>query len=267
MATITQAERVQAAAAATDDQIMYVDVDGFEGPLDLLLELARRQKVDLSQISVLALSEQYLDFVQAIGEMRIEVAADYLVMAAWLAYLKSRLMVPQAPSDPEPSGQSMAALLQFRLQRLEAMRQAGAKLMARPQLGAQTHARGMPEPIAVTERQLWDVSLFDLLSAYAIQRERNLPRNYTPAHRHVLSLQDARSRLQHLLGTNTGWFSLDGFLAQYLGTPTEAASVRASSFSASLELVRQGRAELRQDGAFGPLYLRARKQAAPTERR
>ena len=157
---------------STDDEVLYVDVDGYEGPLDLLLDLARRQKVDLTHISVLALAEQYLAFIETVREKRIEIAADYLVMAAWLAYLKSRLMVPQLPSDDEPSGEMMAALLQFRLKRLEAMRRAALQLTNRPRLGFQVYARGLPEPVTIHRRNLWEASLFDLLKAYAIQRER-----------------------------------------------------------------------------------------------
>src|SRR5689334_20102277 len=148
---------------------MYVDVDGYEGPLDLLLDLARRQKVDLAQISVLALAEQYLGFIETVREKRIEIAADYLVMAAWLAYLKSRLMVPQAGGDDEPSGEMMAALLQFRLKRLEAMRLASQRLMDGPLLGLKVYSRGEPEPVLVTRKSLWEASLFDLLKAYATQ--------------------------------------------------------------------------------------------------
>ena len=148
-----------------DDEVLYVDVNGYEGPLDLLLDLARRQKVDLSRISVLALAEQYLGFIETVREKRIEIAADYLVMAAWLAYLKSRLMVPAAPSDDEPTGEMMAALLQFRLKRLEAMRKAAMQLINRPRLGRQVFARGMPEPVMVERRNLWEATLYDLLKA------------------------------------------------------------------------------------------------------
>src|SRR6187402_2471222 len=159
-------------AQTPDDEVLYVDVAGYEGPLDLLLELARRQKVDLSRISVLALAEQYLSFIETVREKRIEIAADYLVMAAWLAYLKSRLMVPQAPSDDEPSGEMLAAILQFRLKRLEAMRRAANQLMNRPRLGFQVYARGMPEPIEIARTSIWEASLYDLLKAYSAQRER-----------------------------------------------------------------------------------------------
>ena len=241
-----------------DDDIMYVDVDGYEGPLDLLLDMARRQKVDLAAISVLALAEQYLAFIETIRRRRIEVAADYLVMAAWLAYLKSRLMVPQAPADEEPSGESLAAVLQFRLKRLEAMRDAVEALKARPRLGISVFPRGMPEPLDIVRRSAWDVNLYDLLKAYAIQRERSFPNDYSPMHRTVLSLQDARDRLQALIGDSAEWVALDAYLAEYLATPEERATVLASSFSASLELARQGEVELRQTGVFAPLFVRRR---------
>src|SRR5437868_7895130 len=142
--------------APRDDEVMYVDVAGYEGPLDLLLDLARRQKVDLSHISILALAEQYLSFIETVREKRIEIAADYLVMAAWLAYLKSRLMVPQAPSDEEPTGEMMAALLQFRLKRLEAMRLSAQRLMNLPLLGRSIFARGAPEPVTIARKALWE---------------------------------------------------------------------------------------------------------------
>lgn len=241
-----------------EDEILYVDVAGYEGPLDLLLDLARRQKVDLSGISVLALAEQYLQFIETIRQKRIELAADYLVMAAWLAYLKSRLMVPQAPGDEEPSGEMMAALLQFRLKRLEAMRNAANALMNRPRLGLQVYRRGMPEPLTVDRRALWEASLYDLLKAYASQRERNAPQDYRLAERTVWSLKQARDILQRLIGESLDWVPLDAYLAQYLGTPEERVTAIASSFASSLELVRQGHVEVRQTAAFGPLYLRRR---------
>lgn len=250
-------------APPPDDEVMYVDVGGYEGPLDLLLDLARRQKVDLAQISVLALAEQYLSFIETVREKRIEIAADYLVMAAWLAYLKSRLMVPQAPSDDEPTGEMMAALLQFRLKRLEAMRRAAMQLMGRPQLGRQIFARGAPEPVTIHRTALWEASLFDLLKAYAVQRERGIPTDYTPQERHVWSLQEARDILNRLIGDNLDWVSLDAYLAEYLALPEERVTVIASTFASSLELVRQGQVELRQSLAFGPLFVRRRKSDGP----
>jgi segregation and condensation protein A len=242
---------------------MYVDVGGYEGPLDLLLDLARRQKVDLSQISVLALAEQYLGFIETVREKRIEIAADYLVMAAWLAYLKSRLMVPQAASDEEPTGQMMAALLQFRLKRLEAMRRSAMQLMQRPRLGQRVFARGAPEPITVHRKSLWEASLFDLLKAYATQRERGIPNDYTPRERTVWSLQEARDILNRLIGDNMDWMPLDAYLTEYLGTPEQRVTALASTFASSLELVRQGQVELRQSLAFGPLLVRRRKSDGP----
>lgn len=242
--------------SSTSDEVMYVDVDGYEGPLDLLLDLARRQKLDLAHVSVLALAEQYLTFIETVREKRIEIAADYLVMAAWLTYLKSRLMVPQAVSDDEPSGEMMAAMLQFRLKRLEAMRAAGANLLKQPRLGQQIFKRGDPEPILVEKNQLLEADLYALLKAYAVQRERTSIRDYTPPKRNVWALQDARKILKRLIGEAVDWVPMDTYLAQYLGNPKERATVIASSFSASLELARQGEVELRQTVAFGPLMMR-----------
>ncbi len=239
--------------------VMYVDVDGFEGPLDLLLEMARRQKVDLGNISVLSLAEQYLDFIEKVRKKRIEVAADYLVMAAWLAYLKSRLMVPEAPGDEEPSGEMMAALLQFRLKRLEAMRNAAQLLVNRPRLGREVFGRGDPEPVRIVSEREYQATLFDLLKAYAGVRERTAITDYTPEQRSVWSLKEAREILERLIGESSEWVALDGYLVEYLAAPEDRATVLASSFSASLELVREGHLEMRQSLAFGPLLMRRRK--------
>lgn len=247
---------------APAETVLYVDVDGYEGPLDLLLDLARRQKVDLSAISVLSLAEQYLAFIETIRERRIEIAADYLVMAAWLAYLKSRLMVPQAPGDEEPSGEMLAAMLQFRLKRLEAMRLAAARLIARPRLGLQVFARGAPEAIEIARRSVWEASFYDLLKAYSSQRERGVVAEYAPKLRTVWSLQDARDMLQRLIGDSREWVALDHYLIEYLARPEERASVRASTFASSLELVRQGEIDIRQGETFGPLFLRRRSKPA-----
>lgn len=241
------------------DEVLRVDVGGYEGPLDLLLDLARRQKVDLANISVLALAEQYLAFIDNVRERRIEVAADYLVMAAWLAYLKSRLMVPQAQGDDEPSGEMLAAMLQFRLKRLEAMRAAANRLMNRPRLGFQIYARGAPEPLEISRHSHWEAGLFDLLKAYSIQRERGINVDYSPLARSVWSLQDARDILERLIGDSQEWVSLDAYLADYLAMPAERATVRASSFASSLELVRLGTIDMRQSETFGPLLLRRRR--------
>lgn len=241
------------------DEVLHVDVGGYEGPLDLLLDLARRQKVDLANISILALAEQYLAFIDNVRERRIEVAADYLVMAAWLAYLKSRLMVPQAHDDDEPSGEMLAAMLQFRLKRLEAMRSVANRLMNRPRLGLQIFARGAPEPLEISRHSQWEASLFDLLKAYSIQRERGINVDYSPLARSVWSLQDARDILVRLIGDSQEWVSLDAYLVDYLAIPAERATVRASSFASSLELVRLGTIDMRQSETFGPLLLRRRR--------
>ncbi len=259
--TTVQSDWFEPQPAPDVADVMYVDVDGYEGPLDLLLDLARRQKVDLTAISVLALAEQYLAFIETVREKRIEVAADYLVMAAWLAYLKSRLMVPQAPSDEEPSGEMLAAMLQFRLKRLEAMREAASRLMHRPRLGVAVHQRGMPEATEVSRTNLWEATLYDLLKAYAGQRTRGVAADYTPSHRTVWSLQEARDILQRLIGDNHEWVAMDQYLADYLGTPAERATIRASSFASSLELVRLGQIELQQTQTFGPLLMRRHKGA------
>jgi segregation and condensation protein A len=255
----------EAPPPAPDDDVLYVDVAGYEGPLDLLLDLARRQKVDLARISVLALAEQYLSFIETIREKRMEIAADYLVMAAWLAYLKSKLMVPSVESDDEPTGEMMAALLQFRLKRLEAMRRAALQLMNRPRLGLAIHARGLPEPIVVNRRHLWEASLYELLKAYAVQRERSVPVDYTPRERTVWSLQEARDILQRLIGESMDWVPLDDYLDRYLGDSEQRTTARASTFASSLELVRQGHVELRQTLAFGPLFMRRRQADRPKD--
>jgi len=257
--TDTLSDWFAAPNAPRDDDVMYVDVDGYEGPLDLLLDLARRQKVDLAHISILALAEQYLAFIETVREKRIEIAADYLVMAAWLAYLKSRLMVPRTASDDEPSGEMMAALLQFRLKRLEAMRRSVGQLMNRPRLGLEVYSRGQPEPMLIERRNLWGASLYDLLKAYAFQRERGVPQDYQLQERSVWSLQEAREILQRLIGDSLDWVPLDAYLTQFLTAPEQRKTAMASSFASSLELARQGQIELRQTLTFGPLFVRRRQ--------
>lgn len=242
--------------AVTDPQLV-VDVDGFEGPLDLLLELARRQKVDLSKISILALAEQYLEFIEEVRKLRIELAADYLVMAAWLAYLKSKLLLPEKDDeDGEMTGEEMAQLLAFRLQRLEAMRDAGTRLINRNRLGRDFFQRGAPEPVNVDKTQEFQATLYDLLTAYAAQRQRQSVSHVTIAKREVWSLADAREILDRLIGTLKDWTPLDSFLLKYVPNPELRTSAIASSFAASLELVREGRLEMRQEAAYQPLYLR-----------
>ncbi len=241
---------------AADDPALVIDVAGFEGPLDLLLHLARSQKVDLSRISVLALAEQYLLFVDSARRVRIELAADYLVMAAWLAYLKSRLLIPQQIKvDDGPTGEEMAATLAFRLRRLEAMREAANQLVNRNRLGRDVFARGAPEHIPHRVQSAYDASLYDLLSAYANLRQRTAITQVTIERRKVWSLVDARELLTRMLGEIADWTALQTYLLPYL-PPEDRVTATASAFAASLELVREGKLEIRQDGAFQPIYLR-----------
>jgi segregation and condensation protein A len=247
---------------APSDEALIVDVGGFEGPLDLLLALARDQKVDLARISVLALAEQYLAFVERARRLRLELAADYLVMAAWLAWLKSRLLLPEEAAADEPSGEEMAAALAFRLRRLEAMRQAAARLMNRSRLGRDVFARGQPEPLRLTRQADWQDGIYDLLQAYAGLRQRQFSRFVRVARRKVVSLKEAREMLMRLVGETAAWMPLDSCLSDWLATPAMRASARASALAASLELVREGEVELSQAAAFAPLYLRRRQAAA-----
>jgi len=233
-----------------------VDVAGFEGPLDLLLAMARTQKVDLARISILALAEQYLSFITELRAVRLELAADYLVMAAWLAYLKSRLLLPDHADDEEPSGAELAAQLAFRLRRLEAMREAAALLMTRNRLGRDVFARGAPEGIRVERRSEYTAELYDLLKAYAQQREKVALAHYRIRPRPVVTLSEAREVLRRLVGDISDWARLDACLAEYVLGHTSRTSAVASTFSASLELVREGRIEIRQDKAYAPIYLR-----------
>jgi len=242
----------------SSDPSLVVDVAGFEGPLDLLLHLARNQKVDLSRISILALAEQYLSFIERVRALRLELAADYLVMAAWLAFLKSKLLIPKQPGEVGESGEELAAVLQFRLKRLEAMRDAAARLVNRNRLGRDVFARGMPEMVIIEKRNAYQASLYDLLTAYAQQRQKQAITNVTIARRGVWSLKDARDVLTRLVGTLRDWTALDSFLLEYLTDPQERRTATASSFAATLELVREGKLELRQDEVFAPIYLRGR---------
>lgn len=250
---------------ASDDPALVVDVDGFEGPLDLLLHLARAQKVDLARISVMALAEQYLRFIEKARAIRLELAADYLVMAAWLAYLKSRLLIPKQPGEDGESGEELAAVLQFRLRRLEAMRDAASRLVNRNRLGRDIFQRGMPELTIVEKRNEYSASLYDLLTAYATQRQRQAITNVQIAKRSVWSLKEARDILTRLIGATSDWTALDSFLVRYLTSPEERRTAIASSFAASLELVREGKLEVRQDAAFQPLWMRRRPDGAPVE--
>ncbi|MGA7324944.1 MAG: ScpA family protein [Rhodomicrobium sp.] len=240
-----------------DEDVLVLELDGFEGPLDLLLVLARSQKVDLTKLSILRLAEQYLEYIEAARALRLEVAADYLVMAAWLAYLKSKLLLPeQEQPDDGPSGQELAAQLAFRLKRLEAMREALSRFMGRKRLGLDFFARGMPEGIRVIRSSIYQASIFDLLKAYAEQRQKNAVTEVTWGGRVVWSIKQARERLAQLLGGEPDWTALDKFLEEYKPSPVLSRTVTASSFGATLELAREGYLEIRQSKPFGPLYLK-----------
>jgi len=249
-------------AGATAERLaaeaLVVDLDGYEGPLDLLLALARSQKVDLRRISILRLAEQYLTFVETAKLLRIELAADYLVMAAWLAFLKSRLLLPPDPTEYGPSADEMAAHLAFQLARLEAMRDVAARLMARDQLGRDIFARGAEEAIATRRSTVWTASLVELMRAYARTRTRD---DFTPLHLSrgpIWTMEQALDRMRGLLGTVIGWAELSAWLPDGWGNaPGRLRSATAGSFAAALELVKAGRLELRQDGAFRPIYLKS----------
>src|SRR5262245_12550284 len=244
-----------------DEPALIVDVEGFEGPLDLLLTLARQQKVDLAKISILALADQYLAFIEHARRLRLELAADYLVMAAWLAYLKSRLLLADTDPGACPGAEDMAAALALRLRRLEAFRAMAEGLMTRPQLDRDVFARGTPEALLDIKRPQWTATLYDLLSAYAVQRQKNILAHVRVPQRTVWSLAEARSALERLLGVSTEWARLDEYLIAYVVEPTQRATALASSFAASLELVREGVMEMHQHTAFAPLYVRRREAA------
>jgi segregation and condensation protein A len=244
-------------------ETLVVDVEGFEGPLDLLLALARTQKVDLARISVLALAQQYLDFITEARRLRLEIAADYLVMAAWLAFLKSKLLLPaEQDEDGEPSGEELAQLLAFRLKRLDAMREAAAQLMTRKRLGRDVFARGMPEPLRITRKSTYQADLYDLLKAYAQQRQRTAVRTWQVRQRTVWSLKEARDELERLIGMTCDWAPLDQLLAEFLVGPELRKTALASGFTATLEMTREGALEIRQAKVFAPLLVRRRSTEA-----
>ena len=240
-------------------EALVVDLDGYEGPLDLLLTLARSQRVDLRRISILRLAEQYLNFVEAAKRLRIELAADYLVMAAWLAYLKSRLLLPPDPAEEGPSGDELAAHLAFQLERLEAMRAAAARLMARDQLGRDVFARGQTEAVTRQTKVVHTADMLDLLRAYARIKTRE---DFTPLHlarEPVYTMEAALERMRGLIGTAIDWVRLSAWLPdEWAADPKRRRSATAASFAAALELAKAGRLDLRQEAAFQPIYLRAR---------
>jgi segregation and condensation protein A len=242
---------------------LVVDVEGFEGPLDLLLGLARTQKVDLAKISVLALAQQYLEFIAEARRLRLEIAADYLVMAAWLAFLKSKLLLPAEPSEEgEPTGAELAALLAFRLKRLHAMREASAQLMTRKRLGRDVFARGLPEPTRITRKSVYDANVYDLLKAYSQQRQRTAALSLRMRPRTVWSLREAREELERLLGMTVDWAPLDQLFAEFLVESELRRTALASGFTATLEMTREGVLEIRQAKSFAPLLIRRRERAA-----
>lgn len=242
-------------------EALIIDVDGFEGPLDLLLTLSRTQKVDLRKISILRLAEQYLAFVEQARTLRLELAADYLVMAAWLAFLKSRLLLPPDPSEEGPSGEELAAHLAFQLERLQAMRDAAARLMARDQLGRDFFARGIPEDVTRVRSVSYTATLLDLMQAYARIRTRDDFRPYVMDRESVLTMEQALDRMRGLIGFAGDWTTLTSYLPEgWESDPVKRRSATASTFAASLELAKQGQIEIRQGETFAPIQIRKRSE-------
>ena len=243
-------------------ETLIVDVDGYEGPLDLLLTLSRTQKVDLRKISVLELAKQYLEFVERAKALRIELAADYLVMAAWLAFLKSRLLLPPDPSEAGPSGEDLAAHLAFQLQRLQAMRDAAARLMARDRLGRDFFSRGIPESVEQTRRVTFSASLLDLMQAYARIRTRDEFRPFVMDRENVFTMESALERMRELIGFAGDWTDIASYLPDgWSADPRRHRSATASHFAAALELVKEGKLELRQTETFSPIQLRRKSRS------
>ena len=238
-----------------DPDELTLELGSWEGPLDLLLALARNQKVDLREISILALVEQYLAFIDGARQLKLEIAADYLVMAAWLAYLKSCLLLPREP-HVEPSPEELALRLQLRLERLNAMREAGARLMARDRMGRDVFAFAAPHGLRTVRKAQWDAQIFDLIAAYGAVNARQVPVMHVVARRHVMTLDEAITRLSRLIGSFIDWTEISRFVPQS-DDPVFRKSALASSFVAALELAKQGRIELQQDEAFAPLMVRA----------
>ena len=254
-----------ASEAADEGEGLVLDLDGYGGPLHLLLELARKQKVDLARLSILELAEQYIAFIKSAQDLRIELAADYLVMAAWLAYLKSRLILPREVGEAEPEAEELAAHLAFRLERLEAMRRAVDGLMRLPLTGEAVHVRGAPEGLRSRTSPIFEAEIFDLLKAYGTSRSRAAIRNHKLPQPRVMSLDDARNRLRRALNAIgvdiSDWVSLDDMLPDGADVGVDGvpqASVRASSLLAGLELAKEGQIELRQIKAFAPIFIRGK---------
>jgi segregation and condensation protein A len=247
------------------DGALIVDVAGYEGPLDLLLALARTQKVDISKISVLALVDQYLVFISEAQKLRLELAADYLVMAAWLTFLKSRLLLPrEGPQTEDVSAEELARRLSFRLMRLNAMREAAAQLMNRMRLGRDVFQRGMAEGTKTIRETEYSATVYDLLHAYADQRRRTIKVGHVVKARSVWSIKDARVRLERLMGdvgSATDWVAFDNYLERMVVAVEDNQTALASSFGATLEMAREGRVEIMQDGPFAPIYMRPRQSS------
>ena len=241
---------------------LVLDLDGFEGPIDLLLTLARKQKVDLTKISILRLAEQYLAFITAAKRLRLEVAADYLVMAAWLAYLKSRLLLPEPETEDEESGPMLAEALTFQLRRLDSMRESGEKLLTLPRLGIDVFRRGAPEGMEVVRTPVYEVTLYELLKAYGDQRRRSTGSNLTIEVSKLYSMGDAIERLRRFIGNIADWTTLSAFMPEELMDGIVLRSAVASTFAASPEMVKEGRAEIRQAGRFAPIFIKGREGAA-----
>ncbi|MBO9473391.1 segregation/condensation protein A [Shimia sp. R10_1] len=249
---MTVAERMAAEA-------LIVDVDGFEGPLDLLLTLSRTQKVDLRKISILELAQQYLDFVERAKRLRLELAADYLVMAAWLAFLKSRLLLPPDPTEEGPSGEELAAHLAFQLERLQAMRDAAAKLMARDRLGRDFFARGIPESVERVRKVTFTATLLDLMQGYARLKTRDEFRPFVMDRESVFTMEEALERMRGLIGFAGAWTDILSYLPTgWENDPKKRRSATAATFAASLELAKEGKVFIRQSDTFAPIELRRR---------
>ena len=238
---------------------LFVNLEGFEGPIDLLLSLAREQKVDLTKIAILPLAEQYLSFISTARDLNLEVAADYLVMAAWLAYLKSRLLLPEIEAEGDEEVIDMTDALRYQLLRLEAMQTAAKRLASLPRLNRARFARGMPEYFTNTDRPLWTATLYDLLSVYGEMRSAEEAQTLTIAATRLYSVQEASGRLRQLLKTAPGWTVLEQFLPPNLKQPLDRRSAIASHFVASLELAKEGVVNLRQQSHYGPIYLRMKE--------
>lgn len=242
------------ADAPIDDNVLTIDIEGWEGPLDLLLALARNQKVDLRHLSILALVEQYLVFIDEARALKLELAADYLVMAAWLAYLKSALLLPKDPTI-DPSPEEMALRLQMRLERLSAMRESGARLMARDRIGRDIFLRGSPEGLRVVKARAWECDYFDLITAYGQVKARTQPVMHVVKKRQVMTLEEALERVSSMIGRAIEWTAIEAFLP-VSANPALRKSALASSFVATLELAKRGTIDLQQDGTFAPLLVR-----------